>query len=371
MQILQDDISFEDLLGRVHSLQYQHFRHFEVFEAMLRSEFKELPGARNVLSGQYYILNAVNHSPIDKDRWSDKVFPGTKLLMSAIIGSLNVRPGFCPRLGCDGRITAKTSDRMICTNCNLVAYPSDRDQDLMIQDRSIEDSQGNHQVQHMIELSPQPWLKQADHRKMGSSQNMSTGAAAEFVVQHPSRPMAVDTVGGKIPSAAQGASQVDGSASEETDRPDREQQEMALFRRIHFSSVPSLEFDELFDIYDLESTVYVSEGDQWRAYKIHWKGRIRGPALQVHCRYLSHGADGEYLHPSHASFMLSPFQGAKRITELTLIPAAMLPNEAVLRQDLLKRGWQYWNLGKSIRCLELAEGLSQAPAQVRRLPIKI
>ena len=351
IQVLQDNVSFGEMLGRVHSLQYQHFRHFEVFEAMLRSEFKQSPGAQKVLSGQYNILNAVNHGLIAKDTWPDKVFPGTKLVMSAIVDSLKNRPGFCPRLGCDGRVsTAKNTDKMICPDCNLIVYSSYRDGDLSIHSRSIEESQGNRQAQSVIELSQLPWLRQlrceADHDRKSSSQNKSAGTTAEMALQHASRPTVVDTVSRINPNAAKQAIKVDGSVSEKPEKLDREQQEMALFRRIHISPVPSFDLDELYDVYKLGSAVYVSQGSRWRAYKVHWKGRTGGLALQVHCKYSSHKADEESLHPSYVSFILSPFQGSKRLTDLTLIPAAMHPNDDVLRKGLIKRGWQYWDSRK-------------------------
>jgi hypothetical protein len=42
-QLLPDNIIFEDVLGRVKSLPYTWFRHWEVFEGLLRAEFKHMP----------------------------------------------------------------------------------------------------------------------------------------------------------------------------------------------------------------------------------------------------------------------------------------------------------------------------------------
>jgi hypothetical protein len=42
-QLLPDNIKFEDALGRAKSLPYTWFRHWEVFEGLLRAEFKNMP----------------------------------------------------------------------------------------------------------------------------------------------------------------------------------------------------------------------------------------------------------------------------------------------------------------------------------------
>jgi hypothetical protein len=55
-----DNITFEDALGRMQSLQFQQFRHRTVFEVSLRCKLDNLPGMRKVLSGEY-VLTTPKH----------------------------------------------------------------------------------------------------------------------------------------------------------------------------------------------------------------------------------------------------------------------------------------------------------------------
>ena len=99
----------------------------------------------------------------------------------------------------------------------------------------------------------------------------------------------VDTVGREVPIVAKGASQVDGSILEEINSLDREQYEMSLFRRIHFSLVPIFEFDKLFNVCDLESIIYVSED----SLKNPLEKQDQRVSSSSSYSYLSHRADGE------------------------------------------------------------------------------
>jgi hypothetical protein len=49
--VLHDNISFEEALGRVHSLQFQQFKHWATFEASLRCAFETHPGFQRVVGG--------------------------------------------------------------------------------------------------------------------------------------------------------------------------------------------------------------------------------------------------------------------------------------------------------------------------------
>lgn len=55
--LFPDNIHFEDVLGRVHKLQYEHFKYWQVFKTMLECKFQGLPGSTKVLQGQYKVFN--------------------------------------------------------------------------------------------------------------------------------------------------------------------------------------------------------------------------------------------------------------------------------------------------------------------------
>jgi hypothetical protein len=98
----EDTISFIDVLGRTHRLQYQYFKHWDVFQSMLKCEFEALPGESRVLQGQFHIINARRKTQIiSPEQWSQIVFPGSEISMSIIIDKLPLKRGICPRPGCD------------------------------------------------------------------------------------------------------------------------------------------------------------------------------------------------------------------------------------------------------------------------------
>jgi hypothetical protein len=97
----QDCIIFTDVLGRTQSLPYQQFKDWEVVEAMLKCQFRDLPGEQRVLGGRYHVLNAKRKGLIiDKNRWGRSVFPGSQITMSVILTTEAFPVGICPRPGC-------------------------------------------------------------------------------------------------------------------------------------------------------------------------------------------------------------------------------------------------------------------------------
>jgi len=97
----QDYIQFTDALGRTGPLPYQYFRHWDIFEAMLRCEFKQLPGEKLVAQGRYHLLNAKRKDlVIDQSRWERSVFPGASISMSMVILDMLFNKGSCPRVAC-------------------------------------------------------------------------------------------------------------------------------------------------------------------------------------------------------------------------------------------------------------------------------
>ena len=103
--LLQDNIWFEDAMGRVRRLPYTWFRHWEVFEAMLQAEFKDMPGSLRVTGGLYAIseYNKLDN-PINKAKWSTTVSPGSKLSMSMLLAAPLRRGNRCPRPNCDAQM---------------------------------------------------------------------------------------------------------------------------------------------------------------------------------------------------------------------------------------------------------------------------
>jgi hypothetical protein len=86
----EDSILFTDALGRTRMLQYEFFQHWEVFESMLKCEFKEKPGEQRVIQGQYHLLRGSRNEDliIDRKKWERAVFPGSSISMSMIIAGL-------------------------------------------------------------------------------------------------------------------------------------------------------------------------------------------------------------------------------------------------------------------------------------------
>lgn len=101
----EDCIHFQDALGRVQELPYNWFRHWEIFESMLRCVFKNLPGERHVLRNRYHLLSPGQENRlIYQSSWDRRVFPGADVKMS--ITSELVQPQLtCPRTGCNTQNT--------------------------------------------------------------------------------------------------------------------------------------------------------------------------------------------------------------------------------------------------------------------------
>ena len=111
MLAIEDSIHFTDALGRGHYLQYQWFKHWDVFESMLKCEFQNLPGEKRVLNGEYQILDARRGINIDRRKWNSQVFPGSDIDMCMIVRGNVFSEGLCPRPGCGRQnVPEKTGD---------------------------------------------------------------------------------------------------------------------------------------------------------------------------------------------------------------------------------------------------------------------
>jgi len=101
----EDSVLFTDALGRTRTLQYEFFQHWEVFESMLKCEFKQKPGEQRVIQGNYHLLKGSRTKDliIDRNKWEHDVFPGSNISMSMVITDLLFQEGLCPRLACGAR----------------------------------------------------------------------------------------------------------------------------------------------------------------------------------------------------------------------------------------------------------------------------
>ena len=117
---MQDSIHLEDALGRVMSLLYDHFCHWPVMEARLRSAFSGLLGERKVLRNEYQLLlgHAYSQVTVDEENWVRSVFPGSRLFMSMLFENPWLNEELCPR--CMAQCGRSKSGAWIeCKQCNL------------------------------------------------------------------------------------------------------------------------------------------------------------------------------------------------------------------------------------------------------------
>ncbi|KAF4634522.1 hypothetical protein G7Y89_g3576 [Cudoniella acicularis] len=103
IRAINNSFRFTDALGRAQELEYQWFKHWEVFESMLKCEFKQLPGEQRVLLGHYHILNAKRKSlVISPDEWEQSIFPGSEI-----------------SCGAENPLPSDSSVLVICSTCSL------------------------------------------------------------------------------------------------------------------------------------------------------------------------------------------------------------------------------------------------------------
>lgn len=101
----QDCIRFEDALGRIQNLQYQHFRNWQVFQAMVHCTFEDVPGIRKILRGKYTLTSPrLPGQQLTAERWDQQVYPGMTVIMV-----INVRARAIYDAGCPNCLTSNTS----------------------------------------------------------------------------------------------------------------------------------------------------------------------------------------------------------------------------------------------------------------------
>jgi SCA7, zinc-binding domain len=117
--VLHDNITFEDALGRMQSLQFQQFRHWTVFEASLRCKFDNLPGMRKVLSGEYILTTPRHRLQLTRQNWSEVIRPGFVIKMAIMINTVQTSYQKCPR-ECGSNVSKTTDVDYRCDDCGLV-----------------------------------------------------------------------------------------------------------------------------------------------------------------------------------------------------------------------------------------------------------
>lgn len=116
--VLHDNITFEDALGRVQSLQFQQFKHWPVFEASLRCKFEGLPGTRKVLDGKYVLTSPKCIDILDAKNWSRSIQPGIVVKMAISFSEISTLGKRCPR-GCESEPSRVTDIEYCCKDCHL------------------------------------------------------------------------------------------------------------------------------------------------------------------------------------------------------------------------------------------------------------
>lgn len=122
---LHDNITFEDALGRVQSLQYQQFKHWNVFETSLRCTFANAPGMKKVLDGHFMLTTPASSRILTASNWTQLVKPGLEIRMSIIIKTMETAERQCPR-GCAAADNIVSKGEIRCSHCGLY-FSSKRD----------------------------------------------------------------------------------------------------------------------------------------------------------------------------------------------------------------------------------------------------
>ena len=106
---IEDSFAFHDVLGREHRLEYRWFQHWEMFAAMLKCVFKDMPGEDYVALDRYFIFDVrAGDRRLHESVWRRTVFPGSRIKMSITIFKRRVLDAQC--LKCDRLCTAKCSN---------------------------------------------------------------------------------------------------------------------------------------------------------------------------------------------------------------------------------------------------------------------
>lgn len=116
--LLEDNISFEDALGGHCSLQFQYFKHWDVFEKMLHHQFQSKPGYSKVSEGEYRLYKFNERTcDLNSTNWYRLIRPGMKVLMSIKVPDLGKEPEICPL--CNVATNDKGAAWSRCVSCDV------------------------------------------------------------------------------------------------------------------------------------------------------------------------------------------------------------------------------------------------------------
>lgn len=117
--VLHDNMSFEDALGRFHSLQYQQFRHWTVFESSLHCIFADLPGMQKIMRGQFVLTpEGSPTTSLTQYNYTEHVKPGFTFKMSVTIKKLILESEKCPKC-CAEEVERIATCDLHCRSCGL------------------------------------------------------------------------------------------------------------------------------------------------------------------------------------------------------------------------------------------------------------
>jgi hypothetical protein len=127
----QDCIRFEDALGRIQNLQYQHFQYWSIFEAMLKTHFKGMPGNSKILRRQYTLMcPRLPAQRLVAASWSQHVFPGMTVFMAVDVKVPDVHDARCPKCS-HSNASSHSATGSCCYSCGLV-FSKGLDTNIMI-----------------------------------------------------------------------------------------------------------------------------------------------------------------------------------------------------------------------------------------------
>ncbi|KAF5636747.1 uncharacterized protein FTJAE_5943 [Fusarium tjaetaba] len=125
--VLAENISFEDVLGRRTTLQFDFFRHWANVDIFLNKQFENCPGQRYIAKKQYFLLGAdlATNKPNSNVEiaWKAMARPGCQISMSIkmITEQQVVSDAKCPNPGCNGRSRKISGEETFtCQKCDLV-----------------------------------------------------------------------------------------------------------------------------------------------------------------------------------------------------------------------------------------------------------
>lgn len=122
--------------------------------------------------------------------------------------------------------------------------------------------------------------------------------------------------------------------------------------RIQEKRCEALRFTQLPFLYTRGTTIFNYEQGQLLAFVITEASGIEPTAtgdlrpLVLQAWSVDH--NGQYFTKRYREIRISQFKGQRRIRDLRYIPTGFLPNEAMHRKELVRRGKRYWTLGHGV-----------------------